>query len=123
MKGWAVCATLSVAEDVGPACVGSVGTGASVQSSDANSAQEDLELAGALPQLGQDPKYEPFLYAPVGDDRRGATVTVLSMLARLGVDPWGEAAGLASLPEGAEKVGDLYYKETDELVSFRIYHY
>lgn len=94
---------------------GSVGAGASSQSNDANSAHEDLEMAEALPQLGQDRKSEPFLYAPVGNDRRGATVTVLSMFARLGVDPWGEAAGLASLPEGAarKRLGALIARFTD----------
>lgn len=58
-------------------------------------------MAHATKQLGQDPQYELFLYAAMGEDRRGASVTVLSMLARLGVDPWGEAMDLASLPEGA----------------------
>lgn len=60
-------------------------------------------MANAPTQLGQDPQYERFLYAPVGQDRRGASVTVLSMLARLGVDPWGEASDLAKLPEGAAR--------------------
>jgi hypothetical protein len=39
-----------------------------------------------------------FLYADVGEDARGASVTVLSMLARLGVDPWREASALAGMP-------------------------
>ncbi len=40
---------------------------------------------------------ERFLYAPVGEDRNGSAVSVLSMLARLGLDPWKEAAGLSTL--------------------------
>ena len=60
-------------------------------------------MANAPIELGQDPQFEPFLYAPVGEDRHGATVTVLSMLARLGVDPWGEASELASLPRSAAR--------------------
>lgn len=60
-------------------------------------------MAHALTQLGQDTRYERFLFAPVGEDRRGASVTVLSMLARLGVDPWGEASDLARLPDGAAR--------------------
>ncbi len=60
-------------------------------------------MAYAPTQLGQDPQYEPFLSAPVGEDRHGTSVTVLSMLARLGVDPWGEASDLAKLPEGAAR--------------------
>ncbi|WP_339951205.1 hypothetical protein [uncultured Albimonas sp.] len=48
------------------------------------------------------PEFERFLYAPVGEDRNGTVVTVLSTLARLGLDPWSEAAELALLPpEGA----------------------
>ena len=95
--------------------LGSAGTEASIHSSDANSAHEDLKMADALPQLGQDPKFEPFLSASVGDDRRGTTVTVMSMLARLGLAPWGEAAGLASLPEGAarKRLGPLIAQFTD----------
>ena len=42
-------------------------------------------------------EFEPFLYAPVGEDRNGQIVTVLSTLARLGLDPWKEAAALAAL--------------------------
>ena len=40
---------------------------------------------------------DPFLYAFVGEDRYGSAVTVVSALARLGLDPWNEAAELASL--------------------------
>lgn len=60
-------------------------------------------MAYAPTQLAQDPQYERFLFAPVGEDQRGTSVTVLSMLARLGVDPWGEASDLAKLPEGAAR--------------------
>jgi hypothetical protein len=42
-------------------------------------------------------EFERFLYASVGNDRRGSAVTVLSALARLNLDPWAEAAVLASL--------------------------
>lgn len=50
-------------------------------------------------QLGRDPAFEQFLGAPVGQDDDGANVTVLSMFARLGVDPWDEASDLAKMPE------------------------
>ncbi|MBN8292110.1 hypothetical protein JI664_09060 [Rhodobacter sp. NTK016B] len=60
-------------------------------------------MAFAPTQHRQDPHFEPFLHAPLGEDRRGSSVTVLSMLARLGVDPWGEASDLAKLPEGAAR--------------------
>lgn len=41
--------------------------------------------------------FDRFLYASVGDDRNGYAVTVLSTLARLGLDPWKEAGDLAAL--------------------------
>jgi hypothetical protein len=42
-------------------------------------------------------RFDPFLYASVGEDRNGNRVTVLSALARLGFEPWGAAAELADL--------------------------
>ena len=42
--------------------------------------------------------YEPFLFAPVWEERNGSLLSVLSAFARLGVDPWGEAARLAAMP-------------------------
>ncbi|MCP1335526.1 hypothetical protein [Futiania mangrovi] len=41
--------------------------------------------------------FDAFLFASVGEDRNGNMVTVLSALARLGFDPWNEAANLAGL--------------------------
>ncbi len=46
-------------------------------------------------------EFDPFLRAPVGEDRNGAVVTVFSTLARLGLDPRQEASTLASLPNDA----------------------
>ncbi|MDO6481351.1 hypothetical protein Q8W25_19995 [Shimia thalassica] len=43
------------------------------------------------------PEFDQFLYASVGEDRNGYVVTVLSTLARLGLDPWKETADLVSL--------------------------
>jgi hypothetical protein len=42
--------------------------------------------------------YDDFLYAPIGQDRNGMPLTVLSALARQNVDPWEEAAALSRLP-------------------------
>ena len=47
------------------------------------------------------PEFERFLYASVGEDRNGYVVTVLSTLARLGLDPWKEAAELVTLGRDA----------------------
>ncbi len=53
----------------------------------------------AFPPLG--PEFEPFLYAVLGDERNGTPLTIVSALARTGVDPWEEAARIAALPEAA----------------------
>jgi hypothetical protein len=52
--------------------------------------------SAALPRLGFE--FDAFLFAPVGDDKNGMPLSVLSVLARLDVDPWQEAADLARLP-------------------------
>jgi hypothetical protein len=44
---------------------------------------------------------EPFLFAEVGDQGSGMGLTVLSLLARLGLDPWDEAARWVTLPRNA----------------------
>ncbi len=44
---------------------------------------------------------DAFLYADVGAEANGSTLTILSILARLGKDPWAEAARWAALPKAA----------------------
>jgi hypothetical protein len=39
-----------------------------------------------------------FLFAEVGTEANGSPLTILSVLARLGRDPWAEAAGWTKLP-------------------------
>ncbi|MPY72255.1 MAG: hypothetical protein GEU92_19535 [Alphaproteobacteria bacterium] len=67
-------------------------------------------------------EFNDFLFAFVGEEKSGIQLTVLSALARLGLDPWQEAARLsklsskaatsalaaaiAALPEGDWKVSD-----------------
>lgn len=43
--------------------------------------------------------FDAFLYAPVGVEKNGMELSVVSALARFGVDPWQEAARLATLPQ------------------------
>lgn len=43
------------------------------------------------------PDYDAFLHAELGEDRNGVSVTVLSALARVGLEPWTEAQELARL--------------------------
>jgi len=57
--------------------------------------QSSNQAAVFLPRSGLD----EFLFAPVTDETNGMTLSVLSMLARTGVDPWSEAAELARLPQ------------------------
>jgi hypothetical protein len=45
--------------------------------------------------------FDEFLFAPIGNDRNGMPLSVLSALVRLDVDPWAEAAGLARLSAAA----------------------
>jgi hypothetical protein len=42
-----------------------------------------------------------FLFAEVGTELNGSTLTILSVLARLGKDPWAEAARWVNLPKTA----------------------
>lgn len=48
------------------------------------------------------PEFERFLHASVGEDRKGYAVSVLSVLARLDLDPWSETSHLVAVGrEGA----------------------
>lgn len=43
-------------------------------------------------------QYAPFLFEPLGDDSNGAPLALASILGRMSLDPWKEAAALAALP-------------------------
>jgi hypothetical protein len=43
------------------------------------------------------PEFDDFLFAPIGEERNGMLLSVVSALARLDVDPWQETAQLAQL--------------------------
>ncbi len=49
------------------------------------------------------PEFDDFLYASIGQDNDGIPLSVLSVLARMNLDPWVEAAELAGLPEEKAK--------------------
>lgn len=53
----------------------------------------------AFPPLGAE--YEPFLYAILYEEADGAPLSVVSAIARSGVDPWREAARITTLPRPA----------------------
>jgi len=46
-------------------------------------------------------EFDAFLFAPIGEEKNGMLLSVLSALARLGLDPWLEAAELAQMPSQA----------------------
>ena len=55
------------------------------------------------------PDLDEFLFATVGDEIDGVPLSVISMLIRLGLDPWEEAGRLSSLnkPEAIEQLAQL----------------
>jgi hypothetical protein len=46
-------------------------------------------------------EFNPFLFAPIRQDKNGMLLSVLSALARLDIDPWQEATKLAGLSTDA----------------------
>jgi hypothetical protein len=46
-------------------------------------------------------EFDAFLFAPLGEDRNGLPLSVISLLARMNLDPWQEAGSLAALPAHA----------------------
>ena len=46
-------------------------------------------------------EFNEFLYSVVGEEKSGTRLTVLSVLARIDLDPWQEAARLSDLPKEA----------------------
>ncbi len=55
--------------------------------------------AALSPLIGRE--FDEFLGAPIREDRNGTTLSVLSALAGLDVDPWQEATSLARMPKEA----------------------
>jgi hypothetical protein len=56
----------------------------------------EMTYSASASRLGSE--FDDFLFAPIGEDRNGMLLSVLSALARLDIDPWQEAAKLAGLP-------------------------
>jgi hypothetical protein len=55
----------------------------------------DMTRANSPARLGSE--FDDFLFSSIGEDRNGLTLSVASMLARLNLDPWHEAASFAGL--------------------------
>ena len=62
-----------------------------------------------------------FLFAAIGEEQNGVTLSVVSALTRLGVDPWEEAARLTPLPKAraaetlAKLIARLPIRRTESL--------
>ena len=58
--------------------------------------------APSSPEFGGfPPEFAAFLFAQICEEKSGMPLSVVSALARFGVDPWREAARLAGLPSKA----------------------
>lgn len=55
-------------------------------------------MASAVSPSSVPAEFNEFLYSPIGEDKNGLLVTVLSAFARQNIDPWQEAADLDGLP-------------------------
>ena len=55
-------------------------------------------MTSAVSVFGHKSEFDSFLFAPVGEEKNGMLLSVLSALARLDVDPWQEAATLTKMP-------------------------
>jgi hypothetical protein len=68
-----------------------------------------VEMIGSVSVLRLKPEFDDFLFAPIGEERNGMLLSVVSALARLNVDPWREAANLARLPKetGIQRLASL----------------
>ena len=57
-----------------------------------------MQKTSVVSAFGRKSEFDSFLYAPIGKERNGMLLSVLSALARLDVDPWQEAATLTKMP-------------------------
>ena len=55
-----------------------------------------MTQSASISVLGSE--FDDFLFSPIGKDKNDTPLNVLSALARLGIDPWQEAAELTGLP-------------------------
>ena len=80
-----------------------------------------LRRAAILKPAFLSTEYNDFLFASIGADASGTSLTVVSALARLDLDPWVEAAKFARMPVGVatQKLAELLSRFT-EIPSARI---
>ncbi len=67
----------------------------------------NVKRRAATSVLGSE--FDEFLYSSLGEDKHGLLISVVSLLGRLNLDPWHEAASYAGLPpeKAAQKLASL----------------
>ncbi len=67
----------------------------------------DVKRRAVTSALGTE--FDDFLYSSLGEDKHGLLISVVSLLGRLNLDPWQEAASYAGLPpeKAAQKLASL----------------
>jgi hypothetical protein len=58
-------------------------------------------MTSAVPRASHGSEFDSFLFTALGEDRNGLPLSVVSLLARMNLDPWQEAGTLATLPAEA----------------------
>jgi hypothetical protein len=58
-----------------------------------------MEMTRPTSGSGLGSEFDDFLFAVIGEDRNGTALSVVSVLARMDLDPWQEAARLAAMSE------------------------
>jgi hypothetical protein len=59
--------------------------------------KEGSRVALRAPYTTLNPEFDAFLFAPIGEEGNGMSLSVMSALTRLNIDPWREAAQLSKL--------------------------
>lgn len=62
-----------------------------------------VDMKHSATVLSRGSEFDAFLFAPIGEEKNGMLLSVLSALARLDLDPWREAAELARMPKQTAK--------------------
>jgi hypothetical protein len=61
----------------------------------------EMHVKSATSRLPLGSEFDKFLFAPLGEDQNGLPLSVVSLFARMNLDPWQEAENLAALPAEA----------------------
>jgi hypothetical protein len=75
-------------------------------------------MLSAGPKAPAGSEFDEFLFTPLGEDQNGLPLSVVSLLARLNLDPWQEARNLAELPAelAAKRMADSLDSVADPIL-------